>query len=159
MKKSLSLIIAVLAIGFTQAQSTATVTPSTVTAPATVAKDVNKTLQFTNDAYDFGKIPSGKPTKYELTIKNISNEKVTLKNVQVGCGCTTPEYEKDKTFAPGETIKVTLGFSGNVVGNFSKYATLFFSDDLSKQVTFKGDAYQVPATPAPANTGTQVMKP
>ncbi len=157
MKKMLTLVVAVLAISFAQAQTTSTNTP-TVTPPATVAKDVNKVLQFTNDAYDFGKIPSGKPTKYELTIKNVSNESVTLKNVQVGCGCTTPEYEKDKTFAPGETIKVTLGFSGNVVGNFSKYATLFFSDNLSKQVTFKGEAYQVPATPAPANTTTQVIK-
>ena len=150
-------MVAILTIGFTQAQTTAT--PPTVTAPATIVKDVNKMLQFTNDTYDFGKIPSGKPTKYELQIKNVSKETVTLKRVEVGCGCTTPEYEKDKSFAPGETIKVTLGFSGNVVGTFSKYATLYFSDDLSKQVTFKGDAYQVPVSPAPANTSTQVMKP
>ena len=153
MKKPLFLMIAVLVIGFAQAQTSAT-----VMAPATVAKDINKMLQFTNDAYDFGKIPAGKPTKYELQIKNISNEKITLKKVEVGCGCTTPEYEKDKTFLPGETIKITLGFSGIANGAFSKTATMYFSDDLIKPVTFKGDAYQVPETPAPANPATQKMK-
>lgn len=154
MKKILFLAVAVAAITLTQAQTTTQV----VNAPATIVKDINKMLQFTNDAFDFGKIPAGKPTKYELQIKNISNEKMTIKKVEVGCGCTTPEYEKDKTFAPGETIKITLGFSGNANGPFSKFATLFFNDDLSKQVTFKGDAYQVVETPAPTNPATQKMK-
>jgi Protein of unknown function (DUF1573) len=159
MKKTFVLALAIMAIGFAQAQATSTTNTPTVVTPPAVPKDVNKTLEFTNDAYDFGKIPSGKPTKYELQIKNISKESVTLKRVEAGCGCTTPEYEKDKTFAPGETIKVTLGFNGGANGAFSKFVTLYFSDDMSKQVTFKGDAYQVPTAPAPANTGTQVMKP
>lgn len=154
MKKIFFLVIAISAITVIHAQTTT----QTVNAPATIVKDVNKILQFTNDAFDFGKIPAGKPTKYELQIKNISNEKIILKKVEVGCGCTTPEYEKDKTFGPGETIKITLGFSGNANGPFSKSATLFFNDDISKQVTFKGDAYQVAEIPAPANTATQKMK-
>ena len=153
MKKTFFLMIATLAIGFTQAQTT-----TSVIAPAAIAKDINKMLVFTNDAYDFGKIPAGKPTKYELQIKNISTDTITLQKVEVGCGCTTPEYEKDKRFAPGETVYITLGFSGNANGPFSKYATIYFSDGVSKQVTFKGDAYQVPETPAPANTTTQKIK-
>lgn len=160
MKKTFVLTIAMMAIGFAQAQTTSTTTPATtVTAPPVVPKDIAKTLEFTNDSYDFGKIAAGKPTKFELSIKNISKEPVTLKNVQAGCGCTTPEFEKDKTFGPGETIKVILGFNGNANGPFSKSVTLYFSDEMTKYATFKGDAYQVPATPAPTNTGTQVMKP
>ena len=159
MKKFFVSAVAFLSIGFAQAQTSSTTPTSTVAAPPVVPKDVAKTLEFTNDTYDFGKIPAGKPTEYELTIKNISKEPVTLKNVSVGCGCTTPKYEKDKSFGPGETIKITLGFNGGANGPFTKFATLFFNDDMQKQVTFKGDAYQVPATPAPANTGTQVMKP
>lgn len=153
MKKNFLLAIAIMAIGFAQAQTTAT-----VMAPPTVVKDINKVLQFTNEAYDFGKIPAGKPTKYELQIKNTSSDTITLQKVEVGCGCTTPEYVKDKKFGPGETVSVTLGFSGNANGPFSKFATLYFSDGLSKQVTFKGDAFQVPETPAPANPATQKMK-
>lgn len=159
MKKTFFLAAALLVIGFAEAQTASTATPQTVSVPATLPKDIAKTLEFTNDAYDFGKIPAGKPTNYELSIKNISKEPVTLKNVEAGCGCTTPEFDKNKTFAPGETIKVKLGFNGGANGLFSKFVTLYFSDDMTKQVTFKGDAYQVPVTPAPVNTGTQEMKP
>ena len=155
MKRTFFLAIAILAIGFAQAQTETT----TITVPATFAKDINKMLVFTNDVYDFGKIAAGKPTKYELQIKNVSSDTITLKKVEVGCGCTTPEYEKDKRFAPNETIKVTLGFNGNANGPFNKFATIYFDNELlSKQVTFKGDAYQVPETPAPANPTTQKMK-
>lgn len=153
MKKITFLMLAILAIGFVNAQTTAT-----VMAPTPIAKDINKMLVFTNDAFDFGKIPAGKPTKYELQIKNVSSDTLTLQKVEVGCGCTTPEYEKDKRFAPGETVNLTLGFSGNANGPFSKFATIYFSEGLSKQVTFKGDAYQVPVTPAPANPTTEKMK-
>ncbi len=153
MKRMFFLMIVVFAIGFTQAQTTAT-----VTAPATIAKDINKMLVFTNEAFDFGKIPAGKPTKYDVKIKNTSNDTLTLQKVEVGCGCTTPEYEKDKRIAPGETVNVTLGFNGIANGPFSKFATIYFSEGLQKQVTFKGDAYPVPVTPAPANPATEKMK-
>lgn len=82
-----------------------------------------------------------------------------MKNVQAGCGCTTPEFEKDKTFGPGESIKVTLGFNGGANGPFNKSVTLYFSDEMTKYATFRGDAYQVPATTAPENAGTKEMKP
>ncbi len=159
MKKMTYLLTALLAIGFTATKAQTSVQPQVLQpqiAPA--PKDVAKVLAFTNDNYDFGKIPAGKPTEYQVSIKNISSDTVTLKNVQVGCGCTTPKYDKDKRFGPGETITVTLGFSGNANGTFTKAVTLFFNDDVSKQVTFKGDAFQVPENAAPANTTTQKMK-
>lgn len=121
-------------------------------------KDIAKTLEFKNADYDFGKIPHGKQAEYELTIKNISRDSVTLDRVQVGCGCTTPKYEANKKFGPGESIKVTLGFNGSSEGAFTKFATIFFSDGMSKQVTFKGETYKTPDTSAPANAPLQKMK-
>ena len=56
----------------------------------------------------------------------------------VGCGCTTPKYTKGAVIAAGAHATVTLGFNGSAVGNFSKNATLFFSGNLVKQVTFYG---------------------
>ena len=121
--------------------------------------DINNVLEFKNAAFDFGKITYGKPVKYTLEVKNIGSDSITLENVQVGCGCTTPEYEKNKRFASGETIKITLGFNGGTQGAFSKSATLFFSGGLQKAVTFKGETFTVPETPAPANANVQKMKP
>lgn len=138
------------------------VAQTTPTAPSAPPADVNKLFQFTNDAFDFGKIPAGKPTKYDLFIKNVSNETAELTLVQPGCGCTTPEYEQKKKFGPGETVKVILGYNGGAAGNgspFSKSVTVTLNGNLTKVVTFKGETYAVPTESAPANGAIDKLKP
>ncbi|MEI8142195.1 MAG: DUF1573 domain-containing protein [Chitinophagia bacterium] len=114
------------------------------TAPATsqVQKDINKVLKFTNDNYNMGTIPYGKPTEFVVTIENISAAPVTLNNVQVSCGCTTPKFQAGAVIAPGQKTTVTLGFNGSAMGNFSKSATIFLSDNLIKTVSFSGVGVQ-----------------
>jgi len=144
----------------TPAASKTTPAPAVAATPQqhTEVKDISKNLQFTNAEYDFGKIPFGKPAEYQLEIKNIGKDTATLDRVQVGCGCTTPKYEAGKKFAPGESVKVTLGFNGSTDGAFTKFVTVFFNDGMSKQVTFKGETYKTPDSAAPANAGVQKMK-
>jgi len=132
-----------------------------VAAPAPPV-DVNKLFEFKNDAFDFGKIPAGKAAKYDLFIKNISKETAELTLVQPGCGCTTPEYEAKKKFAPGESVKVTLGFNGGAPGSgtpFSKSVTVTLNSNVTKVVTFKGETYAVPTESAPANGSIDKLKP
>ncbi|MBS4042737.1 MAG: DUF1573 domain-containing protein [Chitinophagaceae bacterium] len=124
--------------------------------------DVNKLFEFKNDAYDFGKIPAGKVAKYDLFIKNVSNETAELTLVQPGCGCTTPEYEQKKKFAPGETVKIGLGFNGGAPGSaapFSKSVTITLNGSLTKMVSFKGETFAVPTESAPANEAVNKLKP
>ncbi|MBS1627426.1 MAG: DUF1573 domain-containing protein [Bacteroidetes bacterium] len=122
-------------------------------------KDITKYVEFTNAVYDFGKIPFGKPVEYNVTIKNISNEPIWVNEVSVGCGCTTPKFEKGKKYDSGETFTVTLGFNANTMGAFSKYATIYFNNNaFNKQVTFHGETYTVQAT-APANSALEKIKP
>ena len=104
----------------------------------TTPTDITKVLKFTNDNYNMGTIAYGKPTEFNVDLENISAAPITLENVMVGCGCTTPKYTKGAVIAPGAHATVTLGFNGSAVGNFSKNATLFFSGNLVKQVTFYG---------------------
>jgi len=104
----------------------------------TTPTDITKVLKFTNDNYNMGTIAYGKPIEFNVDIENISAAPITLDNVMVGCGCTTPKYTKGAVIAPGAHATVTLGFNGSAVGNFSKNATLFFSGNLVKQVTFYG---------------------
>lgn len=150
---------------FAQAEKPKTETKDEVvaaqTAPVT-PPDVNKMFEFTNGAFDFGKIPAGKAAKYDLFIKNISNDKAELTLVQPGCGCTTPEYEQKKMFAPGETVKITLGYNGGAPGNgapFSKSVTVTLNGSLTKMVTFKGETFAVPTESAPANEALNKLKP
>ena len=114
------------------------------TAPTTnqVQKDINKVLKFTNDNYNMGNIPYGKPTEFSVTIENISAAPITLNNVQVSCGCTTPKFQANAVIAPGQKTIVTLGFNGATLGNFTKNATIFFSDNLIKTVNFHGVGVQ-----------------
>ncbi|MEN9684953.1 MAG: hypothetical protein RLZZ28_739, partial [Bacteroidota bacterium] len=76
------------------------------------ARDINKYVQFTNADYDMGKIPSGKPLEYNVTIKNISKDTLTIYEVKAGCGCTTPKYRSNEIILPGKSTFITLGFNG-----------------------------------------------
>ncbi len=157
MKKLTFLLVAFFAVAMVNAQTTTVSTPAAVTTPQP-PKDITKVLEFKNDNYDFGKIPFGKPTEYTVQVKNISSEVVTLDNVQVGCGCTTPKYEKGAKINPNQTYDVVLGFNGGTDGAFTKVATLFFSGGLTKVVTFKGATFKPAETPAPANAATAPIK-
>ena len=101
--------------------------------------DITKVLKFINADYDMGKIITGKPTEFTVDVENISSSPITLENVMVGCGCTTPKYNKGEVVAPGGHVSVVLGFNGSASGAFSKVATLFFSGNLTKQVSFHGE--------------------
>jgi hypothetical protein len=147
MKRILFIAFAALITSFATAQNSAPV------------PDITKVFEFKNAEYDFGKIVFGKPVEYDVMIKNISHDSASLDNVTVGCGCTTPKYEKGKKFAPGETVKLTLGFSGNSMGTFVKQATIYFNGGvLSKQLSFRGETYTVPANPAPSNGAVEKLK-
>ena len=104
--------------------------------------DIAKFLKFTNDNYDMGKITNGKPVEYNLDVQNISKSNITLDNVIVSCGCTTPKYTKNIVLTPGAHTIITLGFNGAAIGPFSKSATLFFSGNLVKPVSFHGEGVQ-----------------
>jgi hypothetical protein len=133
-------IIFVLIVSFSFVQLNAQSNP--VSSSTQVQKDINKVLKFTNDNYNMGNIPYGKPTEFVVTIENISSAPVTLNNVQVSCGCTTPKFQANALIAPGQKTSVTLGFNGSSMGNFSKTATIFLSDNLVKTVSFSGVGVQ-----------------
>ena len=131
MKKNILVVFLILSISSLNAQTT----PSS-------DNDITKYLKFTNDNYDMGKIPNGKPVEYNVDVQNISNSNITLDNVIVGCGCTTPKYTKNIVLTPGAHTIITLGFNGAAIGPFSKSATLFFSGNLVKPVSFHGEGVQ-----------------
>lgn len=154
MKKITLVLTSLFVAALVHAQSPAATNPTQITPKA----DISKVLTFSEENHDFGKIPYGKPVEFDVVIKNISSDSVKIENVKVGCGCTTPKYEQGKSYAPGETFKVTLGFSGYAETTFEKYVDIFFSNGMSKQIKFHGTGYKVAETPAPTNGAVQKMK-
>lgn len=143
--KIYSLLFAILFCGVLQAQQ--------VAKPA-ATKDI---LVLKETKYDFGKIPQGKPVTHVFEIANTGKESLTIENVQASCGCTTPEWNRDP-IAAGASKKITVGYNAAAHGPFEKAITVFYNGGQTKQFFIKGEVWQAPADPAPANASIQLLK-
>ena len=80
-----------------------------------------------------------------------------ISDIQTTCGCTTPEWSKTP-IAPGETTKIKVGYNAVAEGNFEKYITISYNQNLSKQVLIKGNVWKAPDGAAPPNASIQLLK-
>lgn len=117
-----------------------------------------KLLTMKETEYDFGKIPQGKPVTHIFDVFNKSTDSLKIANVQASCGCTTPTWEKDKAIAPGGDTKITVGYNAAADGPFSKFITITYNGNQSKQVTIKGEVWKTPVSSAPENKSLNDLK-
>ena len=115
---------------------------------AQTAANIDQSLKFKNDVYDFGKISFGKPATYTIEFTNISKDTITLVNARPGCGCTTPNFKPNEKIAPGKMGQVQITFNGSAMGTFSRATTLEFSNGLVKQTQFAGEGVAITNAPA-----------
>lgn len=101
--------------------------------------------------FDFGKIPQGKPVTHVFEVINNGKDSLKIGNVQASCGCTTPEWERDKVQAPGQKTVITVGYNAAAEGPFAKFITVTYNGNLNKQITIKGDVWKTPISSAPEN--------
>ena len=116
-----------------------------------------ESIQLSETEFDFGKIPQGKPVIHNFGFKNIGNTIFSLNNVQASCGCTTPEWNKDKV-APGQSSSIIVGYNAASEGPFNKTITIFYNGNQTKVITIKGDVWKTPLTSAPLNTALDKLK-
>jgi len=108
-------------------------------------------LTLKEKTFDFGKIPQGRPVKHIFEVVNNGTDSLKISNVQASCGCTTPEWEKDKIVAPGKTTIITVGYNAATAGIFSKTITITYNNKQIKFITISGEVWKTPATSAPEN--------
>ena len=108
--------------------------------------------------FDFGKIPQGKPVTHIFELINKGKDSLKIINVQASCGCTTPEWERDKAIAPGGTAKITVGYNAATEGTFTKPVTITYNGGETKQLFIKGEVWKTPAASAPENKGLGDLK-
>lgn len=106
--------------------------------------------------FDFGKIPQGKPVYHFFDVTNAGKTPMVISNVQTSCGCTTPEWSKDP-IAPGGTTKVKIGYNAASEGNFEKFITITYNQNLTKQLNIKGTVWKAPEGAAPTNSSIQLL--
>ena len=166
MKQIFTLLFATCLISAVQAQqlTTAAVAPASQTqtgvkvgiAPTVPADDNLLSLKETE--FDFGKIPQGKPVIHVFEVTNKSNVPLKISNINASCGCTTPEWEKDKVVAPGENTKITVGYNAAAEGPFTKFITVSYNDTQTKQIIIKGEVWKTPGSSAPENKSLNDLK-
>lgn len=131
-----------------------TTTPSEVKAIATPVE----TLVLKESEFNFGKIPQGKPVTHVFEITNSGKDSLKIVNVQASCGCTTPEWDRDKAIAPGGSTKITVGYNAAAEGPFTKPVTITFNGTETKQIFIKGEVWKTPVASAPENKNLGDLK-
>lgn len=156
MKKLFTSLMAICLITAAHAQ-TAAVTANTDQKALTIT-EADEMLTLKESEFDFGKIPQGKPVTHVFEVTNNSKTALKISNINASCGCTTPEWEKDKVVAPGEKTKITVGYNAAAEGPFTKFITVTYNETQSKQITIKGEVWKTPASSAPENKGLNDLK-
>lgn len=126
-------------------------------APAAVAI-ADTSIQLKEESYSFGKIPQGKPVHHEFSFTNNGTTPVKLTNVQASCGCTTPEWDKERIYQPGESGIIKVGYNAASEGMFQKSITIVYSETKMKVFSISGEVWKTPAASAPANQGANSLK-
>ncbi|HMO62392.1 MAG TPA: DUF1573 domain-containing protein [Ferruginibacter sp.] len=147
MKKLFYGIVALLFLNSATAQVT-----TTTDAPA------KETIRLKEAEYDFGKIPQGKPVTHVFEVVNAGKDSLRINNVQASCGCTTPKWEQNKAYGPGETATITVGYNAASEGIFAKTITLTYNGTESKQLLIKGEVWKTPLSSAPENKDLGSLK-
>ncbi len=151
MKKFITVLSLVSAGFFSKAQ----VAPVELTKPVPVAEEA---LALKETEYDFGKIPQGKPVTHVFDVENIGKDSLKISNVQASCGCTTPEWERNKAQEPGGKTRIIVGYNAAAEGPFSKYITITYNGSQTKQIIIKGEVWKTPVSSAPENKDLQSLK-
>lgn len=121
------------------------------------AKPAEDVLQMKETGFDFGKIPQGKPVYHYFEVTNTGTQPLKIDNVQTSCGCTTPEWSREP-IAPGASATVKVGYNAAAEGNFTKFITIQYNQNQTKQVQISGTVWKAPQGSAPMNASVQLLK-
>ncbi len=156
MKNLLLFFCGCLVYGTLVAQTT-TIAP-TISSPTSAAVNAKEVLDLKETAFDFGKLPQGRPVTHVFDVVNNGVDSLKISDVQASCGCTTPDWEKDKVQAPGAKTQITVGYNAATEGPFNKTITITYNGEQTKILTITGQVWPTPTTSAPENKMLNKLK-
>jgi len=81
-------------------------------------------MSFDKSEHDFGTIEQGAAQETIFTFTNDGNAPLIITNATSSCGCTIPEYPKNKPIAPGESGELLVKFNGAGQNQVTKTITV-----------------------------------
>lgn len=133
-------------------------TPKAAITPVTPSVTLEEVISFKEGEFDFGKIPQGKPVTHVFELTNSGKTAYKLDNVVASCGCTTPQWDKEKIINAGEKSVITVGYNAAAEGPFSKPVTVTYNGTQTKVIVIKGEVWKTPAASAPGNSAINDLK-
>ncbi len=95
-------------------------------------------MKFKEQNFDFGPITKDSKVQHYFVFTNAGNKPLTIKNVEVGCGCTSPTFPK-KPISPNQKDSILIGFnSKNQHSPFNKSVTVYANTLEPILLTFTG---------------------
>ncbi|KPM30769.1 Hypothetical protein I595_3266 [Croceitalea dokdonensis DOKDO 023] len=88
-----------------------------------VAKKV-PVMSFDKQEHDFGSIEQGTPQETIFTFTNSGDAPLIITDAKSSCGCTVPQYPKNKPIAPGESGEMLVKFNGQGQNQVTKTITV-----------------------------------
>jgi hypothetical protein len=109
-----------------------------------------KSLDFKETKYSFGKIKQGVPATHVFTFTNVSEKPVVIESAVAGCGCTTPEYPKG-AIAKGASNEIKVTYNAAAMGAFTKQVTVRVAGEQEPIVlNIEGEVVDAASAPAAA---------
>lgn len=81
-------------------------------------------MTFSKSEHDFGTIEQGAAQETIFTFTNEGNAPLIITNATSSCGCTIPEYPKNKPIAPGESGELLVKFNCSGQNQVTKTITV-----------------------------------
>lgn len=95
-------------------------------------------MTFEKTEHDFGKIIQGTPVETVFKFTNTGEAPLIITDAKSTCGCTVPDYPKDKAIAPGETGELVVKFNGSGKNLVTKIVTVTANTEKgSEKITIK----------------------
>ena len=97
-------------------------------------------LKFDFDTYDFGEVTDGEIVEVDYTFKNTGESNLIIYDASASCGCTVPEYPKDKEIKPGESgvIKARFDSSGQTGKQVKSITLTTYTKNSNKIIRMSG---------------------
>ena len=88
---------------------------------------------------DFGKISAKKEVSTIFKFENIGEHPLLISDVRTSCGCTVPEWPKEK-IEQGNQGEIKVSYDAKHPGRFTKTITVFYNGkDSPKELIIKGE--------------------
>ncbi len=103
-------------------------------------KLLNTTLSFDKNVHDFGTIASKQYVSTSFKFTNTGDSPVMIEQVKTTCGCTVPEWPKEKISSNG-IGEILIRYDANNPVHFNKTIIVYYNgEDSPKNLKINGQA-------------------